>query len=278
MARQTGSILGSELGAIGINLYFGPSLDVLTSPSPSEQGDPGTLVFGGDPFWVGKLGQAYIAGLHEGSNERIAVVSRNFPGRGEADRPPADEVSTVRKSLEQLKQIELAPFFSVTGDAPSQEMTTDGLLVSHIRYQGFQGNIRATTRPVSLDSQALGQILELEPFAEWRQAGGIIVSDDLGSQAVNLFYDPAGNNFSALIVTRDAFWLGILLYMGDQVSRRCGKLRYFNYDVGFLYSNTKKTHVAQRVDNLFFVSLHSSSNYIKHSLWKRSFLRQNLNP
>ena len=156
-----------------------------------------------------------------GSNNRIAVISRNFPGRGEADRPPAEEVSTVRKSLEQLKQIELAPFFSVTGDAPSPEMTTDGLLVSHIRYQGFQGNIRATTRPVSFDSQALGQILDLEPFATWRQSGGIIVSDDLGSQAVNHFYDPSGNNFSALIVARDAFLAGNdLLYMGEyQVDR-----------------------------------------------------------
>jgi len=251
MARQTGSILGSELGAIGVNLYFGPSLDVLTLPSPSKQGDPGTLVFGGDPFWVGKLGQAYIAGLHAGSSERIAVVSRNFPGRGEADRPPSEEVSTVRKSLEQLKQIELAPFFSVTGDAPSQEMTTDGLLVSHIRYQGFQGNIRATTRPVSFDSQALGQILGLEPFAEWRQAGGIVVSDDLGSQAVNLFYDPAGNNFSALIVARDAFLAGNdLLYMSDIKST--GDVENYDTLITTLAFFTQKykedTSFAQRVD------------------------------
>jgi beta-N-acetylhexosaminidase len=251
MARQTGSILGTELRSIGVNLYFGPSLDVLTSPSPSKQGDPGTLVFGGDPFWVGKLGQAYIAGLHEGSTERIAVVSKNFPGRGEADRPPSEEVSTVRKSLEQLKQIELAPFFSVTGDAPSQETTTDGLLVSHIRYQGFQGNIRATTRPVSFDSQALGQILELEPFAVWRKSGGIVVSDDLGSQAVKLFYDPTGNNFSALIVTRDAFLAGNdLLFMGDIKST--GDVDNYETIIKTLAFFTQKykedTSFAQRVD------------------------------
>jgi beta-N-acetylhexosaminidase len=218
-AEQTGLILGSELSVLGFNLYFGPSLDVLTSPMPSKQGDPGTLVFGGDPFWVGKLGQSYIEGLHKGSDGRIAVIARNFPGRGEADRPPEEEVSTVRKSLEQLKQIELAPFFAVTGNAPSPDMTADGLLVSHIRYQGFQGNIRATTRPVSFDSQALGQIMNLEPFGTWRQSGGIIVSDSLGTRAVSHFYAPTGQNFSALIVARDSFLAGSdLLNMGGIVS------------------------------------------------------------
>lgn len=275
MARQTGSLLGSELSAIGFNLYFGPSLDVLTSPSSSKQGDPGTLVFGGDPFWVGKLGQAFIEGLHTGSNERIAVISRNFPGRGEADRPASDEVSTVRKSLEQLKQIELAPFFSVTGDAPSQEMTTDGLLVSHIRYQGFQGNIRATTRPVSFDSQALGQILDLEPFAEWRQSGGIIISDNLGSQAVKLFYDPTGNSFSTLIVARDAILAGNdLLYMGNIKST--GDVE--NYDavintLAFFAQKYKEdSSFAQRVDESVLRIL-----TLKFTLYK-SFSLQTVNP
>jgi beta-N-acetylhexosaminidase len=218
-ARQTGTVLGSELSSLGFNLYLGPSLDVLTSPAVSKPGDPGTLVFGGDPFWVGTMGQSYIGGLHAGSKGRMAVIARNFPGRGEADRSPEEEVSTVRKSLEQLKQIELAPFFAVTGDVPSPEMTTDGLLVAHIRYQGFQGNIRATTRPVSFDSQALGQIVGLEPLASWRQSGGIFVSDNLGTRAVSHFYDPTGQNFSALIVARDAFLAGNdLLNMGEIVS------------------------------------------------------------
>ena len=275
MARQAGSLLGSELGAIGFNLYFGPSLDVLTSPSPSKQGDPGTLVFGGDPFWVGKLGQAFIEGLHTGSNKRIAVISRNFPGRGEADRPASDEVSTVRKSLEQLKQIELAPFFSVTGDAPSQDTTTDGLLVSHIRYQGFQGNIRATTRPVSFDSQALGQILGLEPFAEWRQSGGIVVSDNLGSQAVKLFYDPTGISFSTLIVARDAFLAGNdLLYMGNIKST--GDVDNYDTIINTLAYFTQKykedTSFAQRVNESVLRIL-----TLKYKLYE-SFSLQTVNP
>src|SRR5262245_24878615 len=109
IARQMGSVLGSELSALGFNLLFGPSLDVVESPNPSAQIDLGTRVFGGDPFWVGEMGRAYIGGLHEGSNPHMMVVAKHFPGRGSADRLPEQEIPTVRKSLEQLEQIDLKP-------------------------------------------------------------------------------------------------------------------------------------------------------------------------
>jgi beta-N-acetylhexosaminidase len=218
IAHQVGEVQGMELSALGVNLYLGPSLDVLDVPNPTASSDMGTRVFGGDPYWVGEMGRAYIAGLHTGSENQMAVIAKHFPGRGDSDRMPEDEVSTVRKSLEQLKQIELYPFFAVTGNASSPEATADGLLISHIRYQGFQGNIRVTTRPVSFDSQALTQILSLPQFVNWRNAGGLIVSDDLGTRAVRDFYLD-GDVFTARTVARDAFLAGNdLLNLGQIVS------------------------------------------------------------
>src|SRR6185503_13841257 len=123
--------------------------------------------------------RAYISGLHEGSDQRMVVVAKHFPGRGSSDRMPEEEVATVRKTLEQLKKIEFSPFFAVTSGTESMDVI-DGLLVSHIRYQGIQGNIRATTRPVSFDASALPLILALPEFAPWRDNGGLIVSDSLG--------------------------------------------------------------------------------------------------
>lgn len=218
LAAQTGAVAGRELSALGFNLYFGPPLDVLEYPGAASGSGLGATVFGGDPYWVGSMGQAYITGLHTGSSGRMAVIAKHFPGRGSADRPSGDEVATVRKPLESLKQIELAPFFAVTGNAPSPAATADGLLVSHIRYQGFQGNIRATTRPVSFDTQtqALSLILSLPPFASWREGGGVMVSDDLGSNTVRRFYESTGQPFSARLVVRDAFLAGNdLLYLGN---------------------------------------------------------------
>jgi len=215
LAEKVGNVLGQELHTLGFNLLLGPSMDVLDLPYVEGGDDLGARTFGGDPFWVGELGKAYIRGVHAGSNNEIAVISKHFPGRGSSDRLPENEVATVRKSLEQLKQIELAPFYSVTGNSPDPASTTDGLLMSHIRYQGFQGNIRATTRPVSFDQSAQDQLMSLPPFASWREDGGIIVSDNLGSNAVRRFFNPSGEGFDPRQISRNAFISGNDLLLLD---------------------------------------------------------------
>jgi beta-N-acetylhexosaminidase len=218
-AETVGSILGAELKTLGINLVFGPSLDVLDVVNTDVGEDLGVRSFGGDPYWVAEMGQAYIKGVHNGSNNKIAVIAKHFPGRGESDRQPEDEVATVRKSLEQLKQIELAPFFAVTNQTNDPQEIAEGLLLSHIRYQGFQGNIRATTRPVSFDATALNQLMGLAEFSNWQDSGGVLVSDDLGSAAVKKFFDPSNTGFDARQVIRNALLAGNdLLYTGNIVA------------------------------------------------------------
>ncbi len=215
-ARQIGQIAGGELSNAGFNLLFGPSLDVLERPSALNSGDLGTNSFGGDPYWTGQMGQAYVSGLREGSQNRLAITAKSFPGMGSSDRPITEEVPTVRRSLEQLKQIELAPFFAVTNDAPGEISTVDALMATHIRYQGFQGNIRATTAPVSLDPQALNTLMALPEFSPWRTGGGLIVSDALGVQSVERFYDDTEQEFPHRQVAKDALLAGNdLLYVAD---------------------------------------------------------------
>lgn len=216
LARRLGQIAGEELAAVGVNMLLGPALDVLENPTPLSAGDLGTSTFGGDPYWVGLMGEAYIEGVHSGADNRIAVVATSFPGKGSSDRAVYDEVPTVRKSLEQLKQIELAPFISVTNELVGTPGTTDALLATHIRYQGFQGNIRATTAPVSFDPQALNALMALPEFSGWRQSGGVIVSDALGVRSVERLYDDTEQEFPHRQVAKDALLAGNdLLYLAN---------------------------------------------------------------
>ncbi len=219
-AEDVGKLIGSELDILGFNMFFGPSLDVLDTIYSDEKENLGVRTFGGDPYWVGEMATAYIDGIHHGSKNRIAVIAKNFPGRGSSDRLPEEEVATVRKSLEQLQLVELAPFFRVTAPIDSgTDSMADGLLTSHIRYQGFQGNIRATTKPISFDQNAVDLLMELSPLDTWREAGGILVSDDLGSQAVYRFFNPNGQFIDARQVVRNAFLAGNdLLYMDQLIS------------------------------------------------------------
>ncbi len=217
LATSVGELLGQELSALGFNMYLGPSLDVLADPARAVQGDLGVRTFGGDPYWVSVMGRAMIEGLHRGADGRLGVIVKHFPGLGGSDRPIEEEVSTVRKSLVQLQQIELAPFIAATSDAPgARQDVADGILTGNIRYQGFQGNIRVTTRPVGLDPDAFSQLMTVEPLAAWRGAGGIAVSGKLGSRAVRRFYESLGETFRGHLVARDAFLAGNdLLYLAD---------------------------------------------------------------
>ena len=217
LAKSSGELLGQELHALGFNLFLGPSLDVLDSSYSESDISLGTRTFGGDPYWVGELGKAFISGLHSGSDSKMVVIAKHFPGRGSSDRLPEEEVATVRKSLEQLKLIELAPFFSSATIDPSDPTTTaDGFLVSHIRYQGFQGNIRETTKPVSFDSSALSSIMNLEQLSTWRSEGGILISDSLGGNAVRSFFDPDDEDFDGKQIALNAFLAGNdILFLDD---------------------------------------------------------------
>ena len=208
-AEAVGRIVGQELNALGVNMLLGPPLDVLSNPRPGLPGDMGTRAFGGDPYWVGKMGQAYVRGVHGGSGGRVVAVAKHFPGLGASDRHPDEEVATIQKSLQELRQIELAPFFAVTRLVPDDpEATADALMTSHIRYRGFQGNIRQLTRPISFDAQGLQALMALPEFAAWRQAGGVLLTDALGVPAVRKYYDPQLREFPHKRIAQEAFLAG----------------------------------------------------------------------
>jgi beta-N-acetylhexosaminidase len=55
---------------------------------------------------------------------------------------------------------------------------------------------------------ALEQLMALKQLGDWRNQGGLMVSDDLGSQAIRKLYDPTGKSFDASQVARSAFLAG----------------------------------------------------------------------
>ena len=216
-AEAAGQIVGQELSALGINMLIGPPADVVSIPQTSAQGDLGTTVFGGEPIWVSQMTASYVRGVHLGSQERMVVVPKHFPGYGGADRFATVEIPTVIRTRDQLIQSDLKPFFAVTGDAVDPESIADGILVGHIRYRGFQAdNLRAETKPISLDPAALQSLLSLPSIAPWHEAGGLVISDSLGLRGVRRHYDPTEETFQGRRIALDAFVAGNdVLYLGN---------------------------------------------------------------
>ncbi|MCB0191722.1 MAG: hypothetical protein KDJ65_07235 [Anaerolineae bacterium] len=203
-AQKVGQVVGHDLPLVGVNMLFGPSLDVLDNPRLDRGNGLGTRTFGGDPFWVGEMGQAYIKGIHEGSGGNLLTIAKHFPGFGSSDREINREVPTIFKSLDDLRQGELHPFFQVTNlDIDTPDMVTDGLMTSHVRYQGLQGTV-----PISFDARNLPALLALDEMAPWRNAGGLIVSAPLGAPAALGSIAAGSQTFPARRLTQDAFLAG----------------------------------------------------------------------
>jgi beta-N-acetylhexosaminidase len=212
-ARMIGQVVGQELPLLGVNLLLGPVLDVLDNPRPEQGGLLGTRTFGGHPFWVGQMGQAYIRGVHQGSNGQLLTIAKHFPGFGSSDRAINQGVPAILKSLDDLQQKELAPFFQVTRVNPDDSAgMTDGLMTAHVRYQGLQGNL-----PISLDARNLATILALKEFAPWRQAGGLVMSAPLGvPAALEGIAGVSKENFPARLLVQNAFLAGSdILFLQD---------------------------------------------------------------
>jgi beta-N-acetylhexosaminidase len=250
-ARAVGQTTGLELAAMGVNLLLGPSVDVLNNPRPSGQGDIGTRTFGGDPWWVGQMGRAYIEGVHQGSGGRVATVAKHFPGHGGSDRLPDEEVATVDKSIEELERVELAPFMAVTSDDGQADAVTDALMSSHIRYRGFQGELGQFTAPISFDAEGMEAILDLEAFSDWRRTG-LMVSDSLGVPAVRKYFDPTLTTFPHRRIAKEAFLAGndlLLLSQYDLNNAWAAQFRNIRDTVAFFRDEYRANPAfATRVD------------------------------
>jgi beta-N-acetylhexosaminidase len=151
------------------------------------------------------MGTAYIRGVHEGSENQMATVVKHFPGLGGSDRPVNLEVATVRRSLEELQNVELVPFFAAAqADGEDLGHVTDAMMTAHARY----GAVRTTAKPLSFDAEVMHTLMNLPQLATWREQGGVIVSDALGVPAVRKYSDPFLKTFNHRYIAREAFNAG----------------------------------------------------------------------
>ena len=186
-AEKVGCIVGQELSAVGVNMLFGPDLDVLDLPRSGGAGDQGIRVFGGDPRWVGEMGAAYVSGVQQCSGGKLASVAKHFPGHGESTRSveSVDVPVVVGKTLDMLAQVDLLPFANVSQGAPGDTGTADGIMISHLSYPEVAGCEAGT--PVGFSPTCMQSFFGLPYLAAWRQAGGVTVADDLATGAVEAY-------------------------------------------------------------------------------------------
>lgn len=111
LAKAAAIVIGKELKAVGINMNFAPVVDVNSNPRNPVIG---IRAFGEDPTLVAAFGKQALKGFKQA---QIIASLKHFPGHGDTATDSHMELPVVRKSLEELKKIELFPFAKLAASA-----------------------------------------------------------------------------------------------------------------------------------------------------------------
>jgi beta-N-acetylhexosaminidase len=158
--------LGAELKAVGINLDFAPSIDVLTNPKNVLIGD---RALSSDPEQVAKLGSAIVRGFIKSG---IIPCAKHYPGHGNTIVDSHEDLPVENVDIERLREIELVPF------KKAFRARLDMVMTAHIKFPKIDPDW-----PVTLSKKFLQDIARNE-----LRFRNIIISDDLDMKALSNFY------------------------------------------------------------------------------------------
>lgn len=163
LAYRLGNATAAELSLTGVNLNFAPVLDVRSNPNSPIIGD---RAFAGAPASVIEIAAAWTQGLRDGG---VIPCGKHFPGHGDADKDSHFDLPIVRKSMEELQAIELAPF----ADACRNQI--ESLMTAHVAYPALDPKLPAT----------LSESIVTELLRHQLGYDGVVFSDDLAMRAIS---------------------------------------------------------------------------------------------
>jgi beta-N-acetylhexosaminidase len=166
--REVAHAMGRELAAVGCNLDFAPMLDLHLNPaSPVTQ----VRSFGADAATVGRMGAAFLDGL---AGTGVLGCAKHFPGHGDTQVDPHEDLPVFHGAAERLAQVELLPFAAaIAAGAPT-------IMTAHILVPKIDA-----TRPASLSRPILTDLLRAQMGFT-----GLILADDIGMGAIAKRYPP----------------------------------------------------------------------------------------
>jgi beta-N-acetylhexosaminidase len=164
LAERMGQAIAKELETVGINMNFAPVLDVnCNSLNPVI----GVRSFGEDPFWVAKLGVAFIKGVQA---EGVIACGKHFPGHGDTVADSHLTLPVVKHDRNHLEKVEFYPFMQAI------QAGVDSIMTAHICFPSIEPK---EDIPATLSYNVLTNLLRKE--LGYR---GIIITDCMEMKAI----------------------------------------------------------------------------------------------
>ena len=245
-----GREMARQMRALGINVNFGPVLDVVEDESNTAIG---IRSFGESPGRAAALGVAFSKGLEDNG---VLSVAKHFPGHGSASGDSHTTLPTVSKTLTGLELCELVPFKAYV------KAGLGGIMTGHLSVPSVDDSGRATSMSTVCVTDLLHNRLGFEGlvFTDALVMQGAAVS---GSQCVAALL--AGNDvlLSPRDVKREIAAVKAAISQGslteEMIDERCAKVLRYKYALGL--------HDIQPIDEELVVSTINSEQ-------SRTLLRQ----
>ena len=167
LAYDIGKNIGYALKSFGFNMDFAPVLDINSNPNNTVIGDRS---FSSNKDIVANLGVSQINGF---KSSNIISVAKHFPGHGDTDTDSHYGLPIIKKSLEQLKEVEFVPFKKAIEEGVSS------IMVSHILLPEIDD-----INPASMSKTIITDILRKD-----LKFDGLIVTDDMTMGAITNNFD-----------------------------------------------------------------------------------------
>jgi len=164
LAERMGQAIAKELKTVGINMDFAPVLDVnCNSLNPVI----GVRSFGEDPFWVAKLGVAFIKGVQA---EGVIACGKHFPGHGDTVADSHLTLPIVKHDRNHLEKVEFYPFMKAI------QAGVDSIMTAHVCFPSIEPK---EDIPATLSYNVLTNLLRKELGYT-----GIIITDCMEMKAI----------------------------------------------------------------------------------------------
>ena len=183
-----GVAVAKELLSYGINMDYAPVLDVNNNPDNPVIGNRS---YAENPVSVALYGNNVIKGFKENG---LVACPKHFPGHGNTSVDSHYGLPKITSSLEELYQIELAPFISSIANG------TDAIMTTHIIFSAIDEDY-----PATLSEKVLQGLLRNTLGYE-----GLIVTDGMGMAAIASHYGTP--DVSSVLAVKAG--VDILLYTG----------------------------------------------------------------
>ncbi len=149
LAQQSAYVTGKEMLAAGVNMNLAPVVDVNSNPRNPVIG---IRSFGNTTETVVEFGRRALQGYHSAG---VITCLKHFPGHGDVASDSHEALPVIRKTKEELEEVEFVPFRTLAPQAdtimtahllipaldPDHCSTVSKKTLSHLREMGFEGVI-----------------------------------------------------------------------------------------------------------------------------------------